>query len=114
MHMKKRTIEYQEEPGDEGWRFNPAKQALGETAQRRLGIPAPNPAGTQYEHKESKGRVVVKAMRGGKRPGAGRKPSGHVRLNLLVPTETRKQLEKLAHRDQVTLSEAFRRTLATH
>jgi hypothetical protein len=110
--MKKPTIEYQEEPRDPGWRFDPAVKPLGETAQRLLGIPAPNAAGTLYERTEQSGRIVVKPLRGGKRPGAGRKASGHVRLNLLVPAETREQLEKLAQRDQVTLSEAFRRTLA--
>ncbi len=77
-----------------------------------LNIPAPAAPGTQYERTEEPGKIVVKPMRGGKRPGAGRKPSGHVRLSLLVPAETREQLEKLATRDRVTLSEAFRRTLA--
>ena len=106
------AINYQEEPHDEGWRFNPAMQPLSETAQRLLGIPPPSAAGTLYEHKLNKGLIVVKPLRGGKRPGAGRKVSGHVRLNLLVPAETREQLKQLANRDHVTLSEAFRRTLA--
>jgi len=110
--MKKPTLEYKEEPRKKGWRFDPAVKPLAEDDQRLLGIPAPAPAGTLYERSENHGMILVKPMRGGKRPGAGRKPSGHVRLNLLVPAETREQLKNLATRDQVTLSEAFRRTLA--
>jgi hypothetical protein len=110
--MKKPTLEYKEEPRSEGWHFDPAAKPLAGKAQRLLGIPAPAAVGTLYERTEKHGKVVVKPMRGGKRLGAGRKPSGHVRLNLLVPAETREQLKKLATRDHVTLSEAFRRTLA--
>lgn len=108
--MKKQSIEYKEEPRDAGWRFNPAK-GLHESAQRALGLPAAEP-GTTYEREEKAGKVLVKPLRGGKRPGAGRKASGHVRLNLMVPAETKEALRKLAERDQVTLSEAFRRKLA--
>lgn len=112
--MKKPTIKYTEEPRQKGWRFDPAIKPLTADAQRRMGIPAPDSTGTVYERTEQKSRVVVKPLRGGKRAGAGRKANGHVRLNLLVPPETRQQLEKLAERDQVTLSEAFRRSLDTH
>ena len=110
--MKKPTIEYKEEPRNKGWHFDPAAKPLDEEAQRRLGIPAPGDAGTAYVRSEISGQVIVRPLRGGKRAGAGRKASGHVRLNLLVPAETREQLENLAKRDHVTLSEAFRRTLA--
>ena len=110
--MQKPIPKYKNEPRNDGWRFDPVVAPLAEEAQRLLGIPAPAAAGTLYERTENQGMIVVKPMRGGKRPGAGRKPSGHVRLNLLVPAETRAQLKQLAKRDQVTLSEAFRRTLA--
>jgi hypothetical protein len=110
--MKKKTIEYREEPRERGWNFEPEAKALNKAAQRALGIPEPNPAGTAYERQETGGKVVVKPQRGGKRPGSGRKSSGHVRLNLLVPAETKEELKKLAERDRVTLSEAFRRKLA--
>jgi hypothetical protein len=112
VHMKKPIIEYQEEPRQKGWRFDPSAKPLAAEAQRRAGIPAPGAAGTLYERTEQDGRIVVKPLRGGKRAGAGRKATGHVRLNLLVPPETREQLKKLADRDHVTLSEAFRRSLA--
>ena len=110
--MKKKIIEYTEEPRERGWRYDSALKPLSGEAQRVLGIPEPNAAGTAYEHSEMSGKVFVKPQRGGKRPGAGRKSSGHVRLNLLVPAETKEELKKLAERDRVTLSEAFRRKLA--
>ena len=110
--MKKKTIEYREEPRERGWKFNAGAQPLNAAAERAHGIPERNATGSAYERTEASGKVVVKPLRGGKRPGAGRKSSGHVRLNLLVPAETKEKLKKLAERDQVTLSEAFRRTLA--
>lgn len=110
--MKKKTIEYRDEPRTAGWKFNSGAKPLNEAAQRAHGIPEPNPAGTAYERSEEGGKVLVKPQRGGKRHGAGRKSSGHVRLNLLVPAETKEELKKLAERDRVTLSEAFRRKLA--
>jgi len=110
--MKKKIIEYREEPRERGWNFDPGAKPLDEAAQRAQGIPEPNAAGSAYERLEVSGKVVVKPLRGGKRPGAGRKSSGHVRLNLLVPEETKQELMKLAKRDRVTLSEAFRRKLA--
>jgi len=44
--------------------------------------------------------------RGGRREGAGRKPSGHVRMQLLVSPSTRRKIESLAKRRRVTISEA--------
>jgi hypothetical protein len=37
-------------------------------------------------------------MRGGSRPGAGRKPRPHVRTTLLLAPEVRDKLERLANR----------------
>lgn len=110
--MKKKIIEYREEPRERGWKFDAGAKPLSAAAQRAHGIPEPNAAGSSYERSETNGKVLVKPPRGGKRPGAGRKSSGHVRLNLLVPAETKEELKKLAERDRVTLSEAFRRKLA--
>jgi hypothetical protein len=110
--MKRKTIEYREEPGERGWKFDPGAKPLSPAAQRAQGIPEPNAGGSTYERSEIGGKVLVKPQRGGRRHGAGRKSSGHVRLNLLVPAETKEELKKLAERDRVTLSEAFRRKLA--
>lgn len=41
---------------------------------------------------------ALKSMRGGSRPGAGRKPRPHVRTTLLLAPEVRDKLERLAGR----------------
>lgn len=41
---------------------------------------------------------ALRSMRGGRRPGAGRKPRAHVRTTLLLAPEVRDKLERLAHR----------------
>ena len=41
---------------------------------------------------------ALMSMRGGSRPGAGRKPRPHVRTTLLLAPEVRDKLEKLADR----------------
>lgn len=92
--MKKRTvIEYTEEPTDAGWKFNPRAKPLDASALAALGVAPPAP-GSSYKRTERAGGVTV--TRGGKRPGAGRKPAGHVRIQLSVSVETRKKLEALA------------------
>ncbi|MFM7374257.1 MAG: hypothetical protein ACKOAL_11355 [Chthoniobacterales bacterium] len=41
---------------------------------------------------------ALRSMRGGRRPGAGRKPRAHVRTTLLLAPEVRDKLERLADR----------------
>ena len=41
---------------------------------------------------------ALQSMRGGRRPGAGRKPRPHVRTTLLLAPEVRDKLERLADR----------------
>jgi hypothetical protein len=41
---------------------------------------------------------ALRSMRGGSRPGAGRKPRPHVRTTLLLAPEVRDKLERLANR----------------
>jgi len=41
---------------------------------------------------------TLESMRGGYRPGAGRKPRAHVRTTLLLAPEIRDKLERLAER----------------
>ncbi|MFT3991833.1 MAG: hypothetical protein QM680_10540 [Luteolibacter sp.] len=109
--MKKRTVEYTEEPAAKGWKFNPDAKPLSASALKKLGIPSPQP-GADFEKTVSHGVVSLSpASHGGKRNGAGRKPTGNVRIQLSVPAEIRKKLGKLAEKDAVTLSEAFSRVM---
>ena len=111
--MKKPTVKYSEESKDSGWSFDAKTKPLDAEQQRALKMPAENPPGTEYERAEIAGRVTMEPKRGGSRPGAGRKAAGNVRLQLLVPPETREKIEKIAAREHITLSEAVCRAVAS-
>ena len=51
-------------------------------------------------------------QRGGVRVGAGRKPAGHVRMQIVVTPQTRRRIEALAKRERLTLSGAVERLAA--
>lgn len=50
---------------------------------------------------------------GGRRPGAGRKPADHVRMQLSVKPEIREEIEKFAATHAFTLSEAVEKMVDT-
>lgn len=110
--MKKQTVKYSEEPEDAGWRFDSKAKALDARQLQALGVPGKNPPGTEYVRTETAGSVTLTPRRGGSRQGAGRKATGNVRLQLLVPPETREKIEKIAAREHITLSEAVCRAVA--
>jgi hypothetical protein len=110
--MKKQTIQYNEEPVDDGWKFDAKANPLDARQRRAIGLPEKNPPGPPYQRTESSGHVVVRAGGGGARPGAGRTTMGHVRLQLLIPPATRAKIEKIAARDHISLSEAVSRAVA--
>ena len=63
-------------------------------------LPATAPrakAGQLAAIREAAGKTL-RLMRGGPRPGAGRKPRPHVRTTLLLAPEVRDKLERLAGR----------------
>ena len=62
------------------------------------------PAGTNYRKSVKDGDVSMTASRGGVRPGAGRKPTGHVPLRLNVSPAVRKRIEAEAKKRNTTLS----------
>ncbi len=63
------------------------------------------PRGSKVVHVETKGGVVYsKSVRGGARPGAGRKPSAHVSMRINIRPETRKRIEALAKKQGMTMS----------
>lgn len=71
---------------------------------RAKGIPDPNPPGTEYDRIVKDGLVRLIPKRGGARPGAGRKPTEHVRMQILVKPDTRRKIERIAKKRKVTLS----------
>lgn len=60
----------------------------------------------------SSGKLVERRMWGGVRVGAGRKPVGHVRMQIVVTPQTRRRIEALAKREHLTLSGAVERLVA--
>lgn len=110
--MKKRTIHYSEEPVDAGWKFDAKAKPLDAEQRRSIGVSEIDSTGTTYHRVESTKGVRLHAERGGARPGAGRKNKGHVRLQLLVPPTTRAKIERIAAREQISLSEAVSRAIA--
>lgn len=99
----KAKIKYTEEPKD-GWELpETGFEVVSREKQKKAGIPAVQSIGTEYERSESGGKVTLRP-RGGKREGAGRKPAGHVRMQLLVLPKTRLKIERLAKKQKVTLS----------
>lgn len=107
----KAKIKYTEEPKDGLELPNEGFVVLSRAKQRVAGIPEPQP-GAEYERSEKAGVVILRPLRGGKRTGAGRKPSGHVRMQLLVSPTTRKKILTLAKRQKITLSKAVERAVA--
>jgi len=103
MKTKNKEVIYTDEPKGEGWEFDEANILTREQA-RSAGILDPNPPGTAYERIEKGGLVQLIPKRGGARPGAGRKPTDHVRMQILVKPEIRRKIERLAKRRKVTLS----------
>jgi len=99
--MKKKT-EYTDEPKDGMELPESGFEVVSRTRQIAAGLPALE--ATEYERAENGGRVTLTPVRGGRREGAGRKPTGHVRMQLLVSPATRRKIESLAKRQKITLS----------
>ena len=59
-----------------------------------------------YDKHVVRGQARLIPRRGGARAGAGRKPSGHVRLQLSVSPSTRRKIEAIAKLRNLTLSQA--------
>jgi len=110
--MKKKIV-YSEEPKDGMELPQEGFAVLGRAREREVGLPDVNPAGTEYDRRERAGVVTLTPRRGGRRKGAGRKATGHVRMQLLVSPATRRKIEELAKRQKVTLSEAVEQMAAS-
>lgn len=72
------------------------------------------PTGSTYRKSVKDGVVTMTATRGGVRPGAGRKPTGHVPLRLNVSPAVRKRIEAEAKRRDITLSAVVEEAFAPY
>ena len=110
----KKKMRYTDEPKD-GMELpeDGSFEVLTAGRARAAGVPAVQPPGTEYEcTKSPAGRVTVRVQRGGRREGAGRKPTGNVRMQLLISPAARSKIAALARRQKVSLSEAVERAVA--
>jgi len=70
-------------------------------------------SGPDYERLEKDEKIQLVPARGGSRAGAGRKRTGHVRLQLSISPATRKKIEAIAKLKNISLSQAVEHIAAT-
>lgn len=63
-------------------------------------------SGVGYEKLQKGAKLQLTPKRGGVRSGAGRRRSGHVRLQLSISPATRQKIETIAKLKNITLSQA--------
>jgi hypothetical protein len=113
MKQKGKTVKYTEEPNDDLMLPDHA-EILTRKQEGEMGIRSPEEsAGEEWERIVRGGKVILKSKRGGARPGAGRKPKGNVRMQVLVSKTAKDRIRRLAKKRGVSMSavvsEAFER-----
>ncbi len=95
---------YTEEPSD-GLELSEDAQVLTRNEEKALWFGGPGEtSGLEWERIDGKRKVTLKPKRGGRRPGAGRKPKGHVRMQVLVSKSTKERIRRLAQKRGVSMS----------
>ena len=69
-------------------------------------------SGPSYDQLQKGEKIQLVPMRGGARKGAGRRRSGHVRLQLSISPATRKKIEAIAKLKKISLSQAVEQLAA--
>lgn len=104
MKQKREEVKYTDEPNDE-WKLPHDAELLDRKEERELGIPSPEEtAGEEWERIAAGKKVILKPKRGGARPGAGRKPKGHLRMQVLVSKKAKETIRRLAVKRGVSMS----------
>ena len=104
MKSKGKQREYTAEPQD-GSELPDDAKILTREEEKALGFQIHSAtAGLEWERIEEKNKVTLKPRQGGKRPGAGRKPKGHVRMQVLVSKSTKEKIRRLAKKRGVSIS----------
>jgi hypothetical protein len=107
----KTKIKYVDEPKDGMELPEKGYEVIARAKEQDFQIPAPPPPEMQYQRAETAGVVTLRPLHGGKRQGAGRKPSGSVRMQICVSASTRSKIQQFAKRQKVTLSEVVERAV---
>jgi hypothetical protein len=105
-------INYVSEPKDGMELPDAGFEVIARNEQRASDFPGPPPSTMGYEQTEKAGIVTLRPLHGGRRDGAGRKPTGNVRMQLSVSTSTRKKIQRLAKKRDVTFSEVVEQAVA--
>jgi hypothetical protein len=104
MKQKRNTVKYTEEPDDDLMLPDHA-EILTSKQEEETGIPSPEEtAGEEWERTVRGAKVILKPKRGGARPGAGRKPKGHLRMQVLVSKKAKDKIRLLAKKRGVSMS----------
>ncbi len=69
-------------------------------------------SGEGYDKLQKGEKIQLVPTRGGAREGAGRRRTGHVRLQLSISPATRKKIEAMAKINNITLSQAVEQLAA--
>lgn len=104
MKQKRQTVKYKEEPVDDLTLPEDA-EILTRKQEAEQGLPAPeDTAGLEWKRATRGKKVILKPKRGGARPGAGRKPKGHLRMQVLVSRKAKEKISRLAKKRGVSMS----------
>jgi hypothetical protein len=104
MKQKRKEVKYTDEPDDDLLLPDDA-EILTRKQEKELGIPSPEEtAGEEWERNTRGKKVILKPKRGGARPGAGRKPTGHLRMQVLVSKKAKDKISRLAKKRGVSMS----------
>lgn len=105
MKSKKGKVIYSEEPRDTDT-LPEGSVPLTREQESAHGLPPPEETkGVSWKRTQRGDTVTLVSRRGGARPGAGRKPKGHVRLQIVLPEKTRAKVRHLARKRGATQSE---------
>lgn len=96
MKQKGKKVNYTEEPDDD-LKLPDNAEVLTRKQEGELGIPSPDElSGVEWERIIRGGKVILQSKRGGPRPGAGRKPKGNVRMQVLVSKTAKDSIRRIA------------------
>ena len=104
MKQKGKAVKYTDEPVDDLTLPEDA-EILTRKQEKKHGIPSPSET-TEYawERTVRGKKVILKPKRGGARPGAGRKPKGNLRMQVLVSKKAKEKIRRLAKKRGVSMS----------
>lgn len=104
MKQKRKTVRYEEEPVDD-LILPEAAEILTRKEEAEHGLASPeDTAGLEWKRTTCGNQVVLKPKRGGARLGAGRKPKGHLRMQVLVSKKAKEKISRLAKKRGVSMS----------